>query len=163
MIAVADSSCLIALAMVDMLWLLPLLFSRIVVPEGVYEEVVVRGRERPGSKELAEASWFQKVKVPAEAIDFRTEGLGKGEIEVLAVAKTFTNAVVLTDDELAWRVAEGMGVPYMRTVELILVAACRGLIEKETAAEKIVELGQKRWIHPNVVAVALSQLERLPN
>ena len=40
---IADSSFLIALAMIDALPLLSRIFSEVFIPEAVYEEVVVRG------------------------------------------------------------------------------------------------------------------------
>ena len=52
---VADSSCLIALAQIELFGLLKELFSEIYIPRAVYEEVVVKGRGEPGSGETEAA------------------------------------------------------------------------------------------------------------
>jgi predicted nucleic acid-binding protein len=51
-IVIADSSCLIALSKIGELGLLERLFSHIFIPQAVYQEVVIRGEGRPGSKEV---------------------------------------------------------------------------------------------------------------
>jgi uncharacterized protein len=57
-IVIADSSCLIALARSAQLDVLRALFSHIVIPEAVYDEVVIQGAGRPGSDEVAQAEWI---------------------------------------------------------------------------------------------------------
>ena len=48
---VADSSCLIGLAQIELFGLLKKLFSEICIPRAVYEEVVIQGRGEAGSNE----------------------------------------------------------------------------------------------------------------
>ncbi len=49
---VLDSSSIIALAEINMADVIEALDMEIIVPQAVYEEVVVKGRGRPGSGEL---------------------------------------------------------------------------------------------------------------
>ncbi len=49
-IVVADSSCLIALARSGQLDVLRVLFSQIIIPAAVYDEVVIQGAGAPGAK-----------------------------------------------------------------------------------------------------------------
>jgi uncharacterized protein len=51
-VASVDSGPLIALARINLLDLLPRLFSRIFVPPAVWDEVTIRGKGLPGSKEV---------------------------------------------------------------------------------------------------------------
>ncbi|MCW3131851.1 MAG: hypothetical protein N2V73_03935 [Candidatus Methanospirare jalkutatii] len=62
--AVSDASILIHLSAIGRFYLLMDLFQEIVIPEEVYEEVVVEGWGLPGSLETAEAirSGFIAVK-----------------------------------------------------------------------------------------------------
>lgn len=46
--AVANSTPLIALALTDHVALLKALFDQVFIPASVYEEVVLKGRNRPG-------------------------------------------------------------------------------------------------------------------
>ena len=48
---VADSSCLISLSQIKQFELLKELFSEVYIPNAVYEEVVVKGKDEPGCKE----------------------------------------------------------------------------------------------------------------
>jgi predicted nucleic acid-binding protein len=52
---VADSSCLIALAQIELFGLLQEVFSQIYIPRSVYEEAVVKGKGEPGSGETESA------------------------------------------------------------------------------------------------------------
>lgn len=158
---VADSSVLIALAIVDALSLLSRIFLEIIVPEGVYDEVVARGAGLPGAEEVASAAWIQRVAVndADKTKAYRGERLGMGEAEVLALAEELKADLVLVDDERGWKVAGRKGIVYLRSTELVLEAHRRQLLDAETAEAKLVELGKKRWISEEVVEVALRQLK----
>lgn len=52
---VADSSCLIGLAQIELFALLRDLFLEVYIPQAVHEEVVVKGRGEPGSNETESA------------------------------------------------------------------------------------------------------------
>jgi len=52
---VCDSTVLIGLAKVNKLHILHEIFSEIYIPEVVYTEVVVDGKGKPGSNEIASA------------------------------------------------------------------------------------------------------------
>ena len=60
---VADSSFLIALALIDTLPLLSQIFSQVFIPDAVYEEVVIRGTGLPGAEEVAGAEWIKRVAI----------------------------------------------------------------------------------------------------
>jgi predicted nucleic acid-binding protein len=51
MTVIANASPLIHLSAIRHLDLLPALFGRVIVPEEVYAEVVIKGAGRPGSRE----------------------------------------------------------------------------------------------------------------
>ncbi len=55
-VIIADSSPLIGLARIGQLALLPRLYSKTLIPPEVWDEVTIRGKGRPGAKELSEAS-----------------------------------------------------------------------------------------------------------
>ncbi len=54
-IIVADSTPLIALSKIGQLSLLPEIFSEVILPEAVYNEVVIAGTNRSGSIEVSNA------------------------------------------------------------------------------------------------------------
>jgi predicted nucleic acid-binding protein len=157
---IADSSFLIALAMVDTFSLLRKICPEVTIPDAVYDEVVTRGTGLPGAEEVARAAWITRVAVKdVEKVKaYRAERLGAGEAEVLTLADELQADVVLVDDERAWEVARQKGIAYMRSTELILEAHRRQLLDGKTAEEKLVELGKKRWMSGEVLEAAMSQL-----
>ena len=56
--AVVNSTPLIALSVLNHLFVLKALFDEVFVPSSVYEEVVLKGRHRPGSQEVGKADWI---------------------------------------------------------------------------------------------------------
>lgn len=55
---VVNSTPLIVLSLVDKLSLLKEIFSEVIVPKSVFEEVAVLGKGRPGSEEVKAATWL---------------------------------------------------------------------------------------------------------
>jgi predicted nucleic acid-binding protein len=58
---VSISGPLINLAKVGHFSLLKDLFQHVLIPKGVFEEVVVRGASQPGSMETRRARWISRV------------------------------------------------------------------------------------------------------
>jgi predicted nucleic acid-binding protein len=64
MIVVSNATPLISLSLINQLGLLKTLYGQVYIPPAVYEEVVTKGRERPGAKEVAQADWIVVSEVP---------------------------------------------------------------------------------------------------
>lgn len=158
---VADSSFLVALATIDALPLLSRIFSEVFIPEAVYHEVVTRGTGLPGAKEVASAEWIKRLSVQDDdkVKAYRAERLGAGESETLALAEEQKADLVLVDDERAWEVARRKGIACLRSLELVLEAHRRQLLDAEEAEVKLMQLGKKRWISEEVLEVALRRLK----
>ena len=60
---VLDSGAIIALAEIGMAVITEVLDTEIIVPQAVYEEVVIKGHGRPGSEELKDLMHQGKVRV----------------------------------------------------------------------------------------------------
>lgn len=127
---VADATPLIYLARIGHLDLLEALFDETLVPEAVYEEVGVRGREEGYRDALAvdeETDRFLDLTtlegpVATEAEDVRTAAdLGRGEPESIALAGA-RDARCLTDDHAARTTAESLGVAVGGTIFVLLEA-----------------------------------------
>ena len=63
MIVVSNSSPLIALAKIGKLHILRELFGEITIPKAVWDEVVVKGRGKPGAEEVEKAEWIKVMDV----------------------------------------------------------------------------------------------------
>ena len=130
MIVVADSGPIIALARVGALDLLPRLYTRVVVPGAVWDEVVVAGAGLPGSSELANAPWVDCVRSPLAgplATSLRGE-LDPGEAEALVLAVELGAELLLLDDR-RWRdAAVRLGLRIRGTVGVLVEARRAGLL-----------------------------------
>ncbi|MGQ9600075.1 MAG: DUF3368 domain-containing protein, partial [Anaerolineae bacterium] len=69
-IVVSNASPLINLARVGYFDLLVAFYRQIVIPQAVYEEIVVRGEGREGSREVRAADWVT-VQVPQDDLAVR--------------------------------------------------------------------------------------------
>ena len=125
--AVSDASILIHLSAIGRFHLLMDLFQEIVIPEGVYEEVVVEGWGLPGSLETAEAirSGFIAVKrvIDKEEVRISYEyGISVSNAEVIQLAKEMNAEVVLADEEEVREGAEERGFDVREGLGILLVS-----------------------------------------
>ncbi len=100
-IVVSNSSPLIGLAKIDSLSILKSEFGKIYIPKAVWQEVVIEGKGKTGSKEVKKANWIytKAIKDTIRKNELQTKfGLGKGEAEAIILAKE-TNAQLLLIDE----------------------------------------------------------------
>ncbi|HEY3304662.1 MAG TPA: hypothetical protein VGL70_14115 [Candidatus Binatia bacterium] len=90
---------------------------------------------------------------------YLAERLGAGESQALALAEELDADVVLIDDERAWEVARVKGITCLRSLELVLEAHRRELLDLGSAESRIIQLGKKRWISEEVLEAAMKQLK----
>lgn len=84
---IINATPLIALASLNRLNLLANLFDEVIVPQAVYDEVVVQGIGKHGSATLASVTWLQIVTPRAvPTIEPMLLGLDLGELQVLLLA-----------------------------------------------------------------------------
>ena len=126
---VSNSTPLIALSRIGRLDVLRDLFEEIMVPSEVYDELVVKGKDRPGSEVIAAAGWIRRLAVQDAnlATELRSRGLGRGEAEAVALARE-TSSICLTDDLAAITAAKSLGVPVRRTLNMMVSAKAKGFV-----------------------------------
>ncbi len=167
---VADSTCIIYLAKVGKLDLPKAVYGKVLVPGGVYDETVRKGKEkgfidaeiiekavREGLIGVRELSKAQK----REAKHLRSlAAIGKGEAEAIILAKDSKSDLVI-DDAVALGVARLHGLDTLWTTTLILKAVHRGFITKREGREIIEELVAAGYrLAEDVLVELLRVLER---
>jgi len=125
---VINASPLIVLFKSQQADLLPQLFSEILVPAGVWDEVTATQNDI-ASQQLPAVSWVQRVEIGAIAPEVFAWDLGKGESEVLSWAKKNTNYAAIIDDRAARRCAKSFGILTIGTGRLLILSKQRGLID----------------------------------
>jgi len=128
MLIIADSSALIALATCEGLDLILQVYNDIKVPEAVYAEIV--GPERPQSDALGSFLAERVMKVDTTRWVLTAGGLGRGEIEAMALYKQLSAHALLIDDHRARVIAEHNQINCIGALGLLLVAKQRGAIDE---------------------------------
>ncbi len=127
---ICDVAVLIGLAKIGKLNLLEKLFGKIYIPEGVYNEVVIKGRGRIGAKEIDQAKWISKTKVKDRtAVNLLFSEFGQGESEVLVLGKELKADWLILDDARARTAAISAGYRIIGLACILLLAKQRNLIE----------------------------------
>lgn len=117
MIVVPDAGPLIYLAGAGLLDLLPALFSRVVVPQLVWKEVVVHGAGQVGAAEVAAATWLERADAKPEPGLLSI--LDAGEAAAIPLAERL-GATLLCDDADGRNEARKRGLPVVGTLGVLL-------------------------------------------
>ncbi len=128
MLVIADSSALIALATCDGLNVILQVYEDIKVPEAVYAEIVAP--EKPQSDALGVFLSNRVVKVDTTRWVLAAGGLGRGEIEAMALYKELAADALLIDDHRARIIAEHNQINCIGALGLLLVAKQNGIISE---------------------------------
>lgn len=126
---IVNTSPLQYLFQLGLLDLLPELYGKVSIPQGVVQELssgVDRGVLLP---DLGSLSWLEIHKTQSAPVLALAAGLGAGEREVLALALEVENPLVVLDDALARRFARRLNLPLTGTLGLLLKAKQRRRIE----------------------------------
>lgn len=138
MIVVADASPLNYLIQIDCDPLLARLFGHVFVPSAVMEEL------RHPAAPPAVASWLShipswiEVRVVSARRDPTLEALDPGEREAIQLAQEQHADLLLIDERRGRLEAKRRGIATTGTLGVLLVAGKRGLIDAETAFQRLV-------------------------
>ena len=142
-LVVSDSSSLILLAKADMLRETGKIF-RIIIPQKVFEETVVKGKELKKEDafrietcvgkgiEIHGIKESPKVKELAEQL-----GIGKGEEEAFHLYFNKNADLLLTDDRQAIKLANLLGINWSGVPNIVLLLYKMGLSDHDASLEKM--------------------------
>ncbi|MCW3133672.1 MAG: hypothetical protein N2V78_05020 [Methanophagales archaeon] len=144
---IANSGPIISFARADYLYLLRETVKELIIPNAVFEDIVVRGRGKPGAEEVKEAVWIKRVEAKDKnKVEKLSERLGEGEIEAIVLAQEL-GAFLLIDDAKARKEAERIGVECIGTLRILKEAKEMGLIER---------------VKPIILALSFRSMEKAP-
>jgi len=128
-VVISDASPLINLARVEQLDLLAAFYGQVIIPQAVYDEVVVRGQGREGSAEVQNASWID-VDDPQDdlAVQALAAELGMGEASAIILAQERRATLLLPDEIRGRRVAQQLGLKVCGTLGILARAKREGRI-----------------------------------
>jgi uncharacterized protein len=137
MVAVSNSTPLIALSKIGKLNLLREYFEKISIPKAVYDEVVVKGGVLYGAEEVAEADWIMVEDVGNSlAVESLSIYLDAGESEAIVLAKE-NNCLLIIDDWDGRKTASNMNMDITGTVGILLKAGRDGKIDLRESLDEL--------------------------
>jgi uncharacterized protein len=138
---VADTSPLQYLHQLGLLDLLPKLYTRVLVPSAVADELhagLAGGYDVPRIESL---SWAVIRNAPTRAVALPEADLGLGEREVMALCLA-EGATAILDDNMARRQADQLGITVTGTLGILLKAKDHGHIaEIRPLLDRLEQLG----------------------
>ncbi|WP_375497411.1 DUF3368 domain-containing protein [uncultured Nostoc sp.] len=123
---IINSSPLIVIWKSQQVQLLPQLFTEIIVPLGVFEEVTTK--DDAALTLLPNITWIQTVEVNTINPVVAAWDLGKGESQVLSLALKNSDCAAIVDDRATRRCGQALGINTIGTGGLLILAKRRGLI-----------------------------------
>jgi len=128
-IAVSNTSPLIALDSIGLLDPLPRLFERIQVPEAVAHELGAKASAAGAS--VSERDWLHVVRLRSSgSFDLLIRLVDLGEAEAIALSDQVGADILLIDDAAGRQVARQLNIPVAGVLGLLLRMKRKGLIER---------------------------------
>ena len=141
MAAVADSSSLNYLILIDASHILPELFDRVLIPEAVAQELQSLGTPPEVVEWMSQSpSWlgFSSLASPLEGEGL--DSLGAGEREAIGLALELgPDTYLLIDEARGRREANRRQVRYIGTLGVIDRAAARGFVDLPSVLERLLQ------------------------
>lgn len=130
MIVVSNTTPLIGLASIEHFDLLQQLFGEVHIPQAVFDEAVVTGREQGGAKQqVSTATWVKRVRVLDRlAVEVLLDEMDLGEAETIVLARELVADWVLMDEKKGRRKLREMGLRKIGTVGILLKAKQVGML-----------------------------------
>jgi predicted nucleic acid-binding protein len=152
MIIVSDSGPLIALAKLNLLFILQELFEEITIPEEVWKEVVERGKGKAGSELIEKARWIKVKEVEDDlSVEILCMDIERGEAETITLAKKLNADMLILDEKIPREIATALGLRVVGSLALIHNCIEKGIVN-QTLTEITKKMRQRRiWISDEVI------------
>lgn len=156
---VSNSSPLMNLAIVGHLEILRELFNTISIPEEVWSELTIEGRDKPGTKEIIQASWIKRVPIKnMDLFQLLQRDLDDGESEAITLAVENRANLILLDETDARNIAEFYRLPKVGIIGILMRAKKLGLIKEIKPILLLLRNKANFWIKQDLYQKILSEM-----
>jgi predicted nucleic acid-binding protein len=162
----SNASPLIIMSKLGQLTLLPQLYDQVLIPQTVYEEVVVVGLRDGHTDAIAVDHLVRLGSIAVQAVTLSADDqewaskIDQGEAEVIALARDTRAQWALIDNAHARRAARALKIRPRGTIGVLLEAASRGQLtipEFELLVEEI-KHHPEFWISERLCDAALARV-----
>lgn len=133
MIIVSNTTPIITLIKVDKLNILKVLFGKVYISTGVYEELISNKVFENEAKVIENSEFVKIIKVKNEfAVKLlqKNMGLDLGESEAIVLCEELKGDILVIDERKGRSVAKSMSINITGTLGLLVKAKEKGLIQK---------------------------------
>jgi predicted nucleic acid-binding protein len=155
MIVVSDTSPICYLVLIDGIDLLQKLYSRVIIPQAVYEELTAFGSPaKVQSWIFQHPEWIEVQSVVGEP-DVELIQLDAGECATIALAEQMRANLVILDERAARKVAMGRGLKVIGLLGILGASADRGLVNFAVMIDRLRQTNF--WASPQLIKLLLDQ------
>lgn len=166
MVVVSNASPLIALSKLGQLALLPALYDQVLIPQTVYDEVVVAALREGHADAIVVDHFVRLGRITVHSIQLSDNDwdwasqIDLGEAEVIALARDIGADWAIIDNAHARRAARSQGVLPRGTIGVLLEATSKGLLTSHECELLIEEIRRRPefWISERLCDVALERM-----
>jgi predicted nucleic acid-binding protein len=163
-IVVSDTSPLTSLAQIGSLDLLERLFSRVLIPQAVADELRFGEAEGCHPHFLGAVSWIEVRPVKDKAaVDLLMGELGPGEAEAIVLAQEMGIDIVLIDEKSGRRIALERGLRPTGILGVLLSAKQAGLVAEVKPLLDDLRSRAGFWVGDDLYRGVLAQAQENPD
>lgn len=134
MIIVSDASILINLAIIKQLELLKSLYDKVVIPDAVFHEIVVKGAGKPGAQEIQMLDWLEvKSCQDVNMVNKLLNDVDLGEAEAITLSLEMQANLLLIDEKLGRQKAKEFNIKTIGLLGILLDAKNQGVVSSVTS------------------------------
>ena len=165
-VAVSNSGPLIHLALVGLLDLVFKLYDVILIPQSVYDEIVVKGKEEGHSDAIILEQAIINEKIKVEKIkkgnrNITSSKLHQGEINAILLALQSKVEIILLDDEEARIFARKLKINVKGTLGILIEFLNNSFLELEEAIQYLKKLNAIMYLSSDVYSLVEDELNKL--
>jgi len=165
-VAVSNSGPLIHLTIARLLELAFKLYDVIYIPQLVYDEIVVKGKEEGHSDAIILEQAVSNAKIKVEKVKhdtnkISTPKLHQGEIDTILLALQLDVEIILLDDEEARIFDRKLNIKVKGTLGILIELFKRKFLELEEALKYLKKINAIMYLSSDIYSYVESELEKI--
>jgi len=127
MVVISDTTAITNLIRIDLLFILPELYGKIIIPKAVYDELSKYGDQ----KEIIDnSSWIETVQITnSQFLNNLSSKIDRGEAEAIVLAIELAPNYLIIDELKGRKIAKAYNINIIGLLGILVLAKKQGLIE----------------------------------